>query len=127
MLMCPLLEPIDMPDISHTDSPHPDTSAMSIDKMRKAAGSATLLLRSLAHQDRLLLLCQLSQEELCVSDLEERLGIYQPTLSQQLGVLRREGLVTTRREGKHIYYQVADPNVLAVLQTLYTLYCDSGA
>ena len=105
----------------------PDTSTISIDKMRAAAGDATQLLRSLAHQDRLLLLCQLSQEELCVSDLEERLGIYQPTLSQQLGVLRREGLVTTRREGKHIYYSVADANVLAVLQTLYTLYCDNGA
>lgn len=96
---------------------------LSLDQMRNSAAEATALLRSLAHEDRLMLLCQLSQEELCVSDLEERLGIYQPSLSQQLGVLRREGLVSTRREGKHIYYRVADDRVLAVLQTLYSLFC----
>ena len=72
------------------------------------------------------LLCQLSQEELCVSDLEQRLGIQQPSLSQQLGVLRREELVLTRREGKHVYYRVADARVLGLLQTLYTLFCDTG-
>ncbi|AJD49900.1 ArsR family regulatory protein [Alcanivorax sp. S71-1-4] len=104
----------------------PDTTAISLDQMRAAAGDATLMLRSLAHQDRLLLLCQLSQEEMCVSDLEQRLGIQQPSLSQQLGVLRREGLVLTRREGKHVYYRVADARVLGLLQTLYTLFCDTG-
>ncbi|AQQ67415.1 metalloregulator ArsR/SmtB family transcription factor [Microbulbifer agarilyticus] len=101
----------------------PDTSDLQLDKMRDAAGQASALLRSLGNQDRLLLLCQLSQEELCVGDIEERLGIHQPSLSQQLGVLRREGLVTTRREGKRVFYQVADPKVLALLQTLYQLYC----
>lgn len=101
----------------------PDTSTISLDKMRASAGSASALLRSLGNQDRLLLMCQLSQEELCVSDLEERLDIRQPSLSQQLGVLRREGLVTTRREGKHVFYRIADQKVLALLQTLYELYC----
>lgn len=81
------------------------------------------MLRTLSHQDRLLLLCQLSQQELCVSELEDKLGIYQPSLSQQLGVLRREGLVATRREGKHRFYRVADQRVLALLHTLYQLYC----
>lgn len=97
--------------------------AISLDKMRESADATALLLRSLAHPDRLLLLCQLSQEELCVSDLEERLGIYQPSLSQQLGVLRREGLVATRRQGKHVFYRVADARALELLQTLYQLYC----
>lgn len=101
----------------------PDTADISLDKMRASAGEASLLLRSLGNQDRLLLLCQLSQEELCVSELEERLDIRQPSLSQQLGVLRREELVATRREGKHVYYRVADQRVLALLQTLYQLYC----
>ncbi|MBY6189112.1 metalloregulator ArsR/SmtB family transcription factor [Microbulbifer agarilyticus] len=101
----------------------PDTSDLQLDKMRDAASQASALLRSLGNQDRLLLLCQLSQEELCVGDIEERLGIHQPSLSQQLGVLRREGLVTTRREGKRVFYQVADPKVLTLLQTLYQLYC----
>ncbi|WP_444886619.1 ArsR/SmtB family transcription factor [Microbulbifer sp. JMSA008] len=101
----------------------PDTTNLDIDKMRDSAGQAAAMLRSLANQDRLLLLCQLSQEELNVGELEERLGLRQPSLSQQLGVLRREGLVDTRREGKHVYYRVADPRVLALLQTLYQLYC----
>ncbi|WP_255775831.1 ArsR/SmtB family transcription factor [Microbulbifer sediminum] len=101
----------------------PDTSSISLDKMRASAGDASALLRSLGNPDRLLLMCQLSQEELCVGDLEERLDIRQPSLSQQLGVLRREGLVITRREGKHVFYRIADPKVLTLLQTLYELYC----
>lgn len=101
----------------------PDTTDISLDKMRASASDAALMLRSLGNQDRLLLLCQLSQEELCVSDLEERLDIHQPSLSQQLGVLRREGLVATRKEGKRVYYRVADQRALALLQTLYQLYC----
>lgn len=96
---------------------------INIEQLRNAAGEATALLRTLAHEDRLLLLCQLSQGELCVSDLELELGIFQPSLSQQLGVLRRQGLVATRREGKNIYYRVVDEKTLAVLQTLYELFC----
>lgn len=102
----------------------PDTSELNIDRMRASAARATALLRSLAHEDRLLLLCQLSQQELCVGELEEQLDIHQPILSQQLGVLRRQELVTTRRDGKRIYYRIADPRALALLQTLYSLYCD---
>ena len=81
------------------------------------------MLRALANEDRLLLLCQLSQGEHAVSELEAQLDIRQPTLSQQLGVLRKEGLVDTRREGKYVYYAVADPNVLVLLKTLYSVYC----
>jgi len=62
-----------------------------------------------------------------VSDLEQRLGIHQPTLSQQLAVLRGEGVVSTRREGKNIYYAIAQPQVLRLLQTLHELYCEGGA
>jgi DNA-binding transcriptional ArsR family regulator len=94
-----------------------------IDQMRAAAREAAGVLRALANQDRLLLLCQMSQGEKSVGELEESLEIRQPTLSQQLGVLRTEGLVNTRREGKRIYYWVADPKVLTVLKTLYELYC----
>ncbi|WP_163560075.1 metalloregulator ArsR/SmtB family transcription factor [Halomonas sp. NO4] len=101
----------------------PDTSMLDVNDMRGAAAEATALLRALAHEDRLLLLCQLSQEELCVSDLEARLDIHQPSLSQQLGVLRKQGLVATRREGKHIFYRIADDKVLALLQLLYTQFC----
>lgn len=96
---------------------------VSIDRLRAAAGNATALLRTLAHEDRLLLLCQLSQGEHSVSELEQLLDIHQPTLSQQLGVLRSEGLVSTRREGKRIFYAVADDKALALLGALYEQFC----
>src|ERR1700740_2063999 len=96
---------------------------MKISSMRKAAGKATATLRSLAHEDRLLLLCQLSQGERSVGELEELLKLRQPSLSQQLGVLRAEKLVRTRREGQRIYHSVARPDVLELLETLYRLYC----
>ena len=91
--------------------------------LRSAAGQAVGALKLLANEDRLLLLCQLSQGEMCVSDLEAMLGIHQPTLSQQLGVLRAEGVVSTRRQGKNIFYSVADPAMLEILEVLYRLYC----
>lgn len=101
--------------------------AMAVDDMRKNAGAATSLLKTLAHEDRLMLLCQLCEHEMCVSDLEQVLDIRQPSLSQQLGVLRREGLVTTRRQGKHIYYAVNPGPALQILQQLHVIYCQQEA
>jgi DNA-binding transcriptional ArsR family regulator len=96
---------------------------MDLAAMRVAAEKARGLLKVLSNPDRLLLLCKLAQGEQCVSDLERALGIAQPTLSQQLGVLRDEKLVTTRREGKQIYYGIASPEALAVMQVLYEQFC----
>ncbi|MVW63582.1 metalloregulator ArsR/SmtB family transcription factor [Massilia sp. NEAU-DD11] len=93
------------------------------DAMRVAAAQAGGLLKALANPDRLLLLCQLAQGEQPVGALEAALDIRQPTLSQQLAVLRQEGLIATRRDGKQIFYSVASPEALAVLQLLYQLYC----
>jgi DNA-binding transcriptional ArsR family regulator len=93
------------------------------ERLRQAAGQAVGALKVLANEDRLLLLCQLSQGEMSVSELEETLDIRQPTLSQQLAVLRTEGVVNTRRDGKRIFYSVADPKVMRVLEVLYNLYC----
>jgi ArsR family transcriptional regulator len=91
--------------------------------LRGAAGQAVAALKLLANPDRLLLLCQLSKGEMCVSDLEDALDIRQPTLSQQLGVLRTERVVNTRRQGKNIFYSIADPAMLEILTVLYRLYC----
>jgi DNA-binding transcriptional ArsR family regulator len=102
------------------DNPH-----LNIDLMRIAAGQASAVLGVLANENRLLLLCQLGKGEKSVGELEDLLDLHQPTLSQQLGVLRAEGLVETRREGKRIHYSIADPRVLALLSTLYDLYCPS--
>ncbi|MGN6580275.1 MAG: metalloregulator ArsR/SmtB family transcription factor [Bordetella sp.] len=91
--------------------------------MQAAAAKACALLKVLANPDRLLLMCQLSQEELSVGELESQLDIRQPTLSQQLTVLRQHGLVTTRRDGKNIFYSVASAQALAVMTTLYQQFC----
>lgn len=96
---------------------------LDMQAMQLAATRASGLLKALANPDRLLLLCQLAQAEHCVSELEGLLGILQPTLSQQLGVLRQEGLVATRREGKQIFYSIASKEALAVMQVLYQQFC----
>ena len=93
------------------------------DVLRGAAAEAVGALKLLANEERLLLLCQLSQGEMSVGELEERLGIRQPTLSQQLGVLRAEEVVHTRRQGKNIFYSVADARLLEILAVLYRIYC----
>lgn len=92
-------------------------------KLEAAAGQASKLLKVLSNPDRLLLLCQMTQGEFSVRELELMAGITQPTLSQQLTVLRDEQLVTTRRDGKKIFYNIASKEALAVLQVLYQLYC----
>jgi len=96
---------------------------IDLDAMQLAAAQACGLLKVLANPDRMMLLCQLTQGEHCVSELEGVLGIQQPTLSQQLGVLREEQLVNTRREGKQIFYSIASAEAMTILQVLYDLFC----
>jgi len=102
------------------------TAMIDVDAMHEGAAEAARLMKALANPDRLMLLCQLSQGETTVSELEAALGILQPTLSQQLGVLREEALVETRRDGKHVYYRVRSPQALAVLRVLYDQFCGKG-
>lgn len=99
-------------------------TALDLDAMRAAATDAAALLRTLGNVDRLLLLCQLTEGEYCVGELEQSTGIQQPTLSQQLGVLRNMGLVETRREGKNVYYRITDARAWELLKTVHDLYCD---
>ena len=96
----------------------------SIEVIRASATGACSMLKVLANEDRLLILCQLIQGARNVGELEELLDIRQPTLSQQLTVLRTEGLVTTERKGKYIYYSLASHEVIQIMQTLSSLYCD---
>lgn len=92
---------------------------------RRSAAQACALLKALANEDRLLILCQLVQGDKNVGELEQSLGIRQPTLSQQLTVLREEKLVNTERKGKYIYYSLASHAALQIMQTLYQLYCNN--
>ncbi|KAF1026329.1 MAG: Biofilm growth-associated repressor [Acinetobacter bereziniae] len=96
---------------------------LQIDVMRDSASTVVNILKSLANTDRLLILCHLTQQELNVSQIEEHAQINQPTLSQQLMMLRKSDVVSTRRDGKQIYYSIKDEKLTTVLTTLYGLYC----
>ncbi|MBP2280075.1 DNA-binding transcriptional ArsR family regulator [Psychrobacter sp. PL19] len=122
-------DPIHHPDnsIDHSDSNATNFAPLDLAKqMQEASLQASQLLKSLSHPDRLILLCQLTQGEYCVSELEKLVGVGQPSLSQQLGILRKDQLVTTRREGKQIYYSIASDDALAVLQLLYQRFCSKA-
>ncbi len=79
-------------------------------------------LKALSHETRLLLLCLLSGGERSVTDLENALSLRQPTVSQQLARLRLDGLVTARRDGKTIYYSIADEDTKRVVALLYEVF-----
>ncbi len=99
------------------------SAEINLNKMRNSAEQAVALMKVLGNRDRMMLLCEISQGERCVSELEALLKIHQPTLSQQLTVLRTKKLVKTRRAGKQIYYSVASPIAISVMGLLYRNYC----
>jgi DNA-binding transcriptional ArsR family regulator len=92
-------------------------------KMQASAEDACKLMKVLSNRDRMMLLCEMAKGEKCVGDLEAALDLHQPTLSQQLTVLRKEKLVSTRREGKQIYYSITSKVALSVIALLYRHYC----
>lgn len=92
------------------------------DLMRKAR-KASDFLKALAHENRLLILCLLAERERSVTELEKLLELSQATVSQQLARLRLEGLVETRREGRAIYYSLADDTTRRFIQAIYDKFC----
>lgn len=99
------------------------------DKMQQLAENsqdASNFLKALANENRLVLLCLLSKGEYSVSQLEDVLGIRQPTLSQQLARLREEELVTTRRDGKTIYYSLSSEVAQDIIEVMYKHFCETG-
>ncbi len=92
-------------------------------KMQSSADDACKLMKVLSNRDRMMLLCEIGQGEKCVTELEQALDLHQPTLSQQLTVLRKEKLVKTRREGKQIHYSLASQITVSVMSLLYKHYC----
>lgn len=101
----------------------PDAGLARVECLRASLGRSTRLLKLLANDERLLLLTQLAQAECDVGELGSALGIGQPTLSQQLAVLRRAGAVGTRRVGKHIYYHTTSADALALIEAVESLCC----
>ena len=91
--------------------------------MEGKAGEVAGLLRTLAHPARLMIVCTLAEGEYSVGQLEQELGIHQPSLSQQLTVLRDAGIVETRREAKQIFYRLTEARAERLIQSLYTIFC----
>jgi len=91
--------------------------------METRAAEVARLLKTLAHPTRLMLACTLAEGEHSVAQLEEKLRIHQPTLSQQLGVLRDAGVVETRRDAKHIFYRLTQEKAARLIGALYTIFC----
>lgn len=98
-------------------------SKSELKKMQASADDACKLMKALSNRDRMMLLCEIAQGEKCVGELETALDLHQPTLSQQLTVLRKEKLVKTRREGKQIYYALSSQVAVSVMGLLYKHYC----
>ena len=98
-------------------------NAQDLDSMMESAKEATDFLKALAHEGRLIILCRLADRECSVAELEEMLSARQAAVSQQLARLRLEGLVSTRREGKTIYYSLSDERVRKSIALVYDLFC----
>jgi DNA-binding transcriptional ArsR family regulator len=96
---------------------------MNIDVMEAAADSASDLLKALANRHRLLIICQLIDGERSVGDLAGFLALRDSTVSQHLALLRKDGLVSARRDGQTIYYSIASDPAREILTALYRVYC----
>ncbi len=101
----------------------PDMSEAELDRIVEKAEIASSFLKAISHEGRLMILCHLVTGEKSVTELEELLSARQAAVSQQLSRLRLEGLVVPRREGKAIYYRLADDRPRKMLETVYDLFC----
>jgi ArsR family transcriptional regulator, virulence genes transcriptional regulator len=99
------------------------TRPTDLARMKNNAQRASDFLKALAHESRLLMLCILAEGEKSVGELEQELSLRQPTVSQQLARLRDDGLVSTRREGKTIYYSLASTEARVVIGAIYDVFC----
>lgn len=91
--------------------------------MKANVDEASAFLKKLSNPDRLLVCCALIDVELSVRELEDFLGIRQPGLSQQLAELREAGLIEGRKDGKQVFYRLADPRVVTFITTMHRLFC----
>jgi DNA-binding transcriptional ArsR family regulator len=94
-----------------------------LENMAEKAKKASDFLKALAHENRLLILCMLAEGEKSVTEIERTLEVRQPTVSQQLARLRMDGLVSTRRDGKVIYYRLASEDARVILGAIYDVFC----
>ena len=103
------------------------TTDDEIEEIASRAADAATFLKAISHEGRLMILCHLVSGEKSVTELEQLLSARQAAVSQQLSRLRLEGLVVPRREGKAIYYSLADPRAAQLLGVLYEMFCAPDA
>jgi ArsR family transcriptional regulator, virulence genes transcriptional regulator len=99
---------------------------LDLDRMRDSAHRACELLKALANESRLMVLCQLAHGEATVTALQATVGLSQSALSQHLAVLRELGYVQARRSGRSVYYGLKSREAAAVIRTLYQEFCEPG-
>ena len=102
-----------------------ETARLDVDSMRSNASDAVNLLKGLANESRLMIMCVLSEGEVSVGELNQRIKLSQSALSQHLAVLREQGLVKTRRESQTIYYSLADTAAMSIVELLHDVYCET--
>ena len=102
-----------------------DLTDSEIDNFMDNATKASNFLKTVSHEGRLMILCHLVTGEKSVTELESLLSARQAAVSQQLSRLRMEGLVIPRRDGKAIYYRLADNRPKRILELVYELFCDN--
>ncbi|QTH63833.1 winged helix-turn-helix transcriptional regulator [Psychrosphaera ytuae] len=100
---------------------------MNIDQMRQCAPKAMALLKVMANENRLFILCNLLEGEASVNELAERVRLGQSALSQHLALLRKEGFVQTRKESQTVYYSLSSPNVKQMMMLLKDMYATESA
>jgi DNA-binding transcriptional ArsR family regulator len=103
-----------------------EITEMDLETMRTNATQAASLLKGLANENRLMILCTLMQGEFSVSELNKRIPLSQSALSQHLSGLRKAGLVDRRRDGLAIYYSLKGDEAVRVIEVLHSIYCDSS-
>ena len=103
-----------------------DTTPTELDVVVEKAKSASSFLKAISHEGRLMILCHLVSGEKSVTELEELISARQAAVSQQLSRLRLEGLVIPRRDGKTIYYRLADDKPKQILEVIYDLFCQEN-
>jgi len=100
---------------------------LDYEAMQHNAGNAVSMLKGLANESRLMIMCVLSEGEISVGDLNKRIKLSQSALSQHLAVLREQDLVQTRRESQTIYYRLRDTAAMNIIEMLHATYCRPGA
>ncbi|BCK19226.1 helix-turn-helix transcriptional regulator [Vibrio cholerae] len=103
--------------------PEPITIKIEMDEMKKNAEEVAELLRVMAHPERLMVLCQLTQSEMGVGQLQQGSTLSQSAFSQHLTVLRKHGIIQARKESQQVFYRLADSRITALIQSLQNVFC----